>query len=232
MPIQGIAFDLEGTVIDVEALHHTAHLEAAAHVGVLLTWQEALERLPHFIGGTDEEVAAEIASLAKGDVSAQAILHDKQRIFETLLQKDADISPREGFHDFLQWVENYGLRTAIGTVTRSTQAKYLLQRSGLLEYFGSDRIVVREDVSSPKPHPDVYLETAQIMHILPQNQLVFEDSVIGLQSALTAGCRLAAVPTVHLPGFVESLYQMGAEEVFKSWTDADLKPFILRSIEI
>ena len=33
-PIQGIAFDLEGTIINVEKLHHAAHLKSASDVGV------------------------------------------------------------------------------------------------------------------------------------------------------------------------------------------------------
>ena len=33
MPIRGIAFDLEGTMVDVEAAHHHGHVAAANEFG-------------------------------------------------------------------------------------------------------------------------------------------------------------------------------------------------------
>lgn len=56
MAIRGIAFDLKGTVVDVEAAHHNGHLAAAAEFGLTISLEEAYARLPHFIGGPDEKV--------------------------------------------------------------------------------------------------------------------------------------------------------------------------------
>ncbi len=229
-PVQGIAFDLEGTIIDIEALHHNAHLLAAAGAGVSLSWQEALERVPNFVGGPDEAVAAEIASLADERVLTQEVLLAKQLHFEELLQEHSDISPREGFIEFVQWVKSLGLEVAIGTVTKRATAMHLLERAGLLREFSEEVVVAREDVPAPKPSPDVYYETARRIGISPDSQLVFEDSVIGLISARSAGCRSVAIPTIHLPSFLQSLYREGAEAVFATWRDPDIRSFILKAI--
>lgn len=58
--IQGIAFDLEGTVVDVEAAHHNGHIAAAADFGLSITLDEAYQKLAHFIGGPDEKVCGDI----------------------------------------------------------------------------------------------------------------------------------------------------------------------------
>jgi len=229
-PVQGIAFDLEGTIIDIEALHRTAHLRAAADVGVNLSWEEALEQVPHFVGGPDREVAAEIASLADEKVSPQEILMAKQLYFQELLRENSSIAPREGFIEFMSWVRSLGLEMAIGTVTSRTLAMHLLELAGLLPKFSDEVIVAREDVLAPKPSPDVYYETARRIGIAPNSQLVFEDSIVGLISARSAGCRLVAIPTIHRPSFVQSLYREGAEAVFGTWSDPDIHPFILRAI--
>jgi len=63
MQIKGIAFDLEGTVIDVEVAHHNAHFATAAEVGVSLTFDNAFQ-LPHFIGGPDSKVMEDIWALS------------------------------------------------------------------------------------------------------------------------------------------------------------------------
>jgi len=225
--VRGIAFDLEGTIVDVERLHHLAHLHAAADVGVNLSWEEALKSLPHFIGGPDEVVAAEIASLSRENVSIHKILSAKLTYFNDLLQKyDDHLLPRDGFMEFVTWVKELGLKIAIGTSTTRVLALHLLKQTNLLDEFYPELIVAKEEVPKPKPSPDVYYETARRMGITPTCQLVFEDSTTGLNSAYLAGCYLVAIPTIQEPSFIRSLYQAGAEAVFTSWNDYRLRPFV------
>lgn len=40
MLIRGIAFDLEGTVVDVESAHHNGHLSAAKEFGLVISLDE------------------------------------------------------------------------------------------------------------------------------------------------------------------------------------------------
>jgi beta-phosphoglucomutase len=231
-PVRGIAFDLEGTIIDLEELHHAAHIRAAQDVGLWLSWQEALDNLPHFVGGPDENVAAEIAFLAGRSTSITEIIAAKRMYFNELVQNRNDILPRDGFNQLISWVKGLGIGIAIGTVSPRAVALQLLGRANLSSYFSDAVIVAREDVSAPKPAPDVYCETARRIGISPASQLVFEDSVVGLNSARTAGCRSVAVPTILLPSFVQFLYDAEAEAVFMSWNDPDIRAFILQSIEV
>ncbi len=228
--VKGVAFDLEGTIIDLEPLHHLAHLRAAADVGVNLSWHEAIERLPHFVGGPDEEVAAEIIMLSKNETTVQKILSTKRAYFRALLDNKKDIEPRKGFREFLDWVKSVGVSISIGTVTERDLAIQLLKLANLENEFLPHLIVSKEDVPKPKPSPDVYYETARRMNINPKNQLVFEDSMVGLNSARHAGCRLVAIPTIQLPNFSQLLYRAGAEQVFLSWEDEKLIPFVLQLI--
>ena len=78
--IKGVAFDLEGTVVDVERAHHLGHFAAAKEVGVVLDLDSALEKLPHFIGGPDDKIAEEILALSpqkEQSTSAQILARDK-----------------------------------------------------------------------------------------------------------------------------------------------------------
>lgn len=231
-PVQGITFDLEGTIIDLESLHHSAHLHAAAAVGMKLTWDEALRRLPHFIGGPDEQVAVEIAALAGRNASASRILSAKNAYFNDLLEKrEGDLVPRDGFIEFFYWARTTGIKLAIGTVNPRTLALSLLKHVSAMSDLGQEFIVAKEDVASLKPAPDVYLETAKRMGIKATDQLVFEDSLIGLKAAQSAGCNVVAMPTVKDADFIQNLYTAGAEAVFLSWKDSNLQPFVSRLID-
>jgi beta-phosphoglucomutase len=63
----------------------------------------------------------------------------------------------------------------------------------LLPYFQS--IASGDDVDHNKPAPDVYLFAAAQLGVAPENCLVFEDSLTGVQSAQAAGMTVVAVPS-------------------------------------
>ncbi len=228
--IQGVAFDLEGTVINIESIHHNAHLKAAADHGINLNIREAIKNLSHFVGGPDEAVAKEIAILGNDIQIADTILESKRKHFNHLLKEQKHIQPREGFIAFFNWLKSLNIKVAIGTVSTRSLALNLIKQAGISNYFPEDKIVTFQDVSAPKPSPDVYLETALRMKISPRYQLVFEDSIIGLNAASGAGCRCVALPTVEDQVFIRLLEPL-AEAVFYNWTDTKLYAFIRKIIK-
>ncbi len=60
-------------------------------------------------------------------------------------------------------------------------------------------LVSSEDLEYGKPAPDVYLRAAERLGIAPREALVFEDSVIGLQAAKSAGMRCVVIPSTPGP---------------------------------
>jgi len=223
--IKGVAFDLEGTVVDVEKAHHKAHLAAAADVGVNLTFDQALEKIVHFIGGPDDRVAEEIWELSDKHATPEEIFASDKKYYEQFLES-LPIAPREEFLKFFQHVQDNGLKASIGSLTGTAQAKVLLEHSGLKKIFPEDMIVLREHVTNLKPAPDVFIETAKRMGITPQEQLVFEDSPRGIQAALAAGSKAIGMPVYHREDTIQALKTAGASFVFLSWKDIDLETIL------
>ena len=50
-----------------------------------------------------------------------------------------------------------------------------------------------DDYREPKPAPDGFLKAAEVLQTRPQNCLVFEDSIAGIQAAKTAGMWVVAI---------------------------------------
>jgi HAD superfamily hydrolase (TIGR01509 family) len=59
--------------------------------------------------------------------------------------------------------------------------------------------VCAEDYSKGKPDPEPFLKAASLLHVKPEDCLVFEDADAGIQSAKAAGMQWVRVPIV-LPG--------------------------------
>ena len=229
MPILGIAFDLEGTVVDVEAAHHEGHLATASEFGLTISLEEAYAKLPHFIGGPDEKVCEDIRNLlndeARNRVTVEHILARDRFHYERLLV-EMEIKPRLGFLDFYEKALGMGLKLTIGSLTPEKQAGALLERSGLGAVFGQHNIVLREHVANPKPAPDVFLKTSSIMEIATSEQLVFEDSPRGVQAALAAGSSAIGMPVVTRGITVGALVDAGVCRIFFDWREINVSALI------
>jgi beta-phosphoglucomutase len=227
-PATAVAFDLDGTLVDLERFHHEAWLAAARQAGVDLTREQALHRLPHFIGGPDPQVAQEIAALSAAAVAPEDTLAAKHRSFDDLVGSVDEIVPRAGVGAVLDRLSARGVPVAVGTATERETALAILRRAGLLALFGESRVVAAGDVPRLKPAPDVYLATASLLGVPPHSQLVFEDSVTGATAARAAGSRVVAVPTVHDPNYLRRFEAAGAVAVVEDWQAPGLLPLLDR----
>ncbi len=79
----------------------------------------------------------------------------------------------------------------------------------LTPYF--DVIVDGTNVSKAKPDPEVFLQAADQLEIDPNNCVVFEDAIAGIQAAKSAGMRAFGI------GDSEQLTE--ADRVFKDFTE-------------
>lgn len=64
--------------------------------------------------------------------------------------------------------------------------KNILNKIDLKEIFGSN-ILTKDNVTNKKPHPEVYLKAIEMAKSMPQECLVVEDSLSGIQAAKNAG---------------------------------------------
>jgi beta-phosphoglucomutase family hydrolase len=86
----------------------------------------------------------------------------------------------------------YGkLPMAIGTGASRISAEVQLKKLGLTKYF--DAIVSANDVTKHKPEPETFLECARLMNVEPKFCQVFEDGVLGIAAANTAGMMVTDV---------------------------------------
>lgn len=216
--VAGIAFDLEGTVVDVERAHHLAHMGVAKSIGLNLDINTAIEKVTHFIGGPDLAVMQDFKDLAKWNGDVTELLKLDKSLYQKNLAEIA-IVLRDGFREFFNAVNDLGLRVSIGSLTDPNEANYLLQKSGLNQMIPVALTVLANDVKNLKPAPDVFIETARRMDIPTSQQVVFEDSPRGVTAARAAGSKVYGMPVYWTDRNIADLKNAGAEDVFQSWKD-------------
>ncbi|MFA6436757.1 MAG: HAD family phosphatase [Candidatus Paceibacterota bacterium] len=226
--IRGVAFDLEGTVVNLEPIHHQSHILSAQDVGLRLTLDDCFERLPHFIGGPDEKVAEEIAhevGATNPDVASR-ILESKRAHYERLF-RDFSFTTRPGFFEIFGWLRAHNLGVAIGTATPFSRIRPILDRSGLSMLFTKKEIITEIDVKHNKPAPDIFLETAKRMGVNPDQQLVFEDSPRGVMAGIAAGSLVVGMPIYKKASVLQALLEAGVSRIFMEWNEIEIAALII-----
>lgn len=88
-----------------------------------------------------------------------------------------------------------------------------------------DRMKIRSNIQvihsaefekAGKPEPFVFLSTAKKLNVSAENCLVFEDSIYGVQAALSAGMQVIAIPPKN--NYDNKLYKKTSLKL-KSMTD-------------
>ena len=226
MTIKSVAMDLEGTLVDVERAHHEAFLRVAADYGFVLSFEEAIERIPGFIGGGDPAVLRGILRLLGSDEGqVEALRLQKMKYYNEIL-KEMEIRPRPGSVRVIRWFQRNGFKVMLGSLTPKVQAAVLFNKTGLDKIIGRENIILGEDVRNPKPAPDIFLKTAERAGVAPQEQLVFEDSAVGIQAAKAAGSIPIAMPVYNMPAVIKALAEAGAVRIFMDWRKINIRSLL------
>lgn len=99
-----------------------------------------------------------------------------------------------------------GYRIAVCSNSIRSTVELMMQKSGLLEYI--DFFLSNEDVSSPKPNPEIYLSAMKRLSISPDECLIVEDNEHGVKAAIASKAHLLRVESTN-----DVFYQRIAERI-------------------
>ena len=123
----------------------------------------------------------------------------------------------------LEQLREMKLYLAVATSSVSASARPFLERTRIKSFF--DVIVTGDEVQRGKPHPEIYLQTANKLGIPPEASLVIEDALAGIAAAKAADMRVAAIPDRR---FVDPReYEMKADYILGSLSEI---PALIRRV--
>lgn len=181
MQCKGFLFDLDGTLVDSLPVVERSWQFWAKSYGVdpqavldFIHGKQAITTLRHFMPDKSEaEIQAEFLRL------------------EQIEANDLDgIRALPGAVALLQHLDAQSVPWAIVTSGSIPVAHARHRAAGLPT---PAVFVTAEQVKRGKPQPDAYLLGAELLGLPPQDCLVVEDALAGVQSGLAAGCHVAAV---------------------------------------
>ena len=190
-PVEAVLFDMDGLLIDTEAVYIEAYHAAARTIGV-----EMPVTLCHSMIGVPTR---ECESMMQDHFGPDFRVDLFQGHFNDHARRmlGAHVPVKPGAPEILGYLAGRGLPMAIATSSRAATAERHLGHAGLLGHFKA--IATRYDVERAKPHPDVYLEAARRLGVAAERCIAFEDSNAGLTAAHAAGTMAIMVPDIVQP---------------------------------
>ncbi len=188
MTYKAIVFDLDGVICTTDEYHYLAWKETANTLGVPFDRQinnrlrgvsrmESLEIiLENYEGTLSEDEKARLAEA-------------KNVLYRTYLATMTPAYLQEEVKSTLDTLRGRGYRLAIGSSSKN--AGFILERLGLAGYF--DAVSDGNNVQRSKPDPEVFLKAAEFLRCAPEDCLVVEDALSGVDAAHAAGMMAAAV---------------------------------------
>jgi HAD superfamily hydrolase (TIGR01509 family) len=186
----GLILDLDGVIVDSLPVHETAWDDYLKRIGM-----HAPGLMQRMLGWRNEEIMREL--LGSDANHAEIIRHgaEKEKLYRELMRDQLFDRLIPGIREFLESVP--GVPLGLASNAEPANIDFVLDRAGIRRYFSV--IVDGSQVIHPKPAPEVYQLAARKLGIAPENSIVFEDSVVGIAAARSAGCRIVGILTQKIP---------------------------------
>ncbi|OTG88791.1 HAD family hydrolase [Acinetobacter sp. ANC 3813] len=199
-----VCFDLDGTLIDsvgvwnqvdaqlIQDLSgHTINLQnIQAHRDTQLKkYKHCVDPYLEYCGYLKESYG--ISNLSKEDIKIR-----RYAVSHYFLDHVIQLKPQAD--QFVQKLAQHGIQTAITTTTSINNIqRYQHNNAHIHQKLDFNRdfslILTRENVQNIKPHPEIYLKAIEHFNVQPEECLIIEDSLIGVESANQAGIEVVAI---------------------------------------
>ena len=177
-------FDCDGTIADSMPLHYRAWSAALAPYGC--TFPE-----PLFYAWGGRPVADILHDLARDQHLDLPIAHLTTHKEDLYLDLLPELQPVPDVLEHILAAHGTLPFAVVSGSTRESVAASLASLN-LTQYFPT--LVCAGDYTHPKPHPEPFLRAAELLGVPAAQCLVFEDTDMGIESALAAGMKAIKVP--------------------------------------
>lgn len=186
--MKGIIFDLDGVIVSTDEQHYLGWQALADKLGIPFS-REVNNRFRGVSRMTCMDILEEIGGKCYTDQEKLVYATWKNDYYRNLLAEltPADLSME--VKSTLDALRTKGIKLAIGSSSKN--AKFILERIGLADYF--DAISDGTNISRSKPDPEVFLKAAEFLGLKPAECLVVEDATAGVDAAHAGGMKAAAV---------------------------------------
>ena len=225
--IKGLIFDLDGVLVDTKDLHFMALNKALkkSNAKNIISYNDHVniyDGLP-----TVEKIRILNQKKIIGKKMNKVVMMNKQKFTLQLLKKKIRYN-KDIYNIFSKMSKKYKLAIATNAVNETLNICVdILKIRKFCSY-----LISNENVSTPKPHPEIYLRCLINLGLKPKETLIIEDSHYGRISAQDSGCNLMPVKNLNdvtldnISKHIKLKSNKMLDNIINEWEDKDMNILI------
>lgn len=188
MEIKACLFDLDGVIVDTAKYHFNAWKRLANDLGIDFTLEEN-EKLKGISRIDSLKLILDWGGIEKSEEEMLTLAALKNSWYLEMIEAMPADEILPGVADFIKILKSENIKIGLGSASKNSEI--ILKKINLFEAF--DVIIDGTKVFKSKPDPEVFLKGAEALNTLPENCLVFEDAISGIEAAIHGGMRVVGI---------------------------------------
>lgn len=189
---RAVIFDMDGLLLDSERVTLDLFAQAATELGAAWTNEIGLS----MVGISSKDSDRLIAEAFGAAFPVQALRERFDTLYEQAIH--AGHIPLKPFvRELIDHLDALRIPCGVATSTRRYHAEAKLARAALLPRMRA--LACGDEVSRPKPAPEIYELAASRLGVEPRDCLALEDSNVGVRAAVSANMQTVMVPDLLKP---------------------------------
>lgn len=179
---------MDGVIVDSEPRHQKAFLEVVQEIGHA---DDHGVHWPDYVGRRDQELWVDFVARHQPEQSLEELVARKRNRVLEIIRREKPL-----FEGLPELVEKVARRAKLALASGSERMVVEeVLNLGLRRFFPVT--VTGTEIHRGKPAPDIFIETARLLGVAPEDCWVIEDSKPGVTAALAAKMRVIAITNTH-----------------------------------
>mgnify|MGYP002861658181 CR=1 FL=1 len=207
---KGVAFDMDGVLLDSEKIYRRFEMEAAARYGLPLDdFDEFCARIAGGTKHTNAKVFTDFFGTGIDYMEYREVVNEGVEGFG----KEYGYEMKPGVKELFDFLKERGIKMALTTSTDRDRAERFLEPHGLLPYFDARVFGNMIPAGRGKPNPDIYLTACRELGLEPSEVIGVEDSRNGVLSSSRGGLYTVMVIDLIQP---DDIIREHADEIYEN----------------
>ena len=188
--IKAVVFDMDGVICHTNPDHCLAFQAFFAKRNMFFPEEEYAA---HMYGKNNGYIMSYFFGRPIVGSELEELAGEKESMFREIYQ--SKVKCINGFMEWADHLRQNNIQIGVATSAPRLNLDLISGELGLEKMV--DLMLAYEDVSVHKPDPLVYLKSANMLGVLPENTVVFEDSFSGVSAGINAGMKVVGVLSSH-----------------------------------
>lgn len=217
--IKGVIFDFNGTLFWDSHLHYDAWIDFSKKLRGKSFSDYEMKK--YMFGRTNADIIEYAVGKKLPAEEIEQLAKEKESYYRDMCKRSPELFHlAPGAVEFLNFLKENNIPRTIATMSEKDNVDFYIEGFNLAQWFDLDKIVYSDGTIPGKPNPDIFLIAADKLNLLPQDCVVFEDALSGIEAAYRAGIgKIIAVTSMEDKTYYEGI--QGVDYIIPNFVNID-----------